>query len=141
MIETNVGGKKLNFQSYKRWMSIGLLVAACAIVPQTVKADTVIESDGVMGQSITDEMQSDPAEDYVWLSAGMEAPAAFDVDAMPLLGQAAIRTCSWRVHLQRSVILTAVLIIIIIHMQIMSLLMVSMYPGGRAEAEVAQRVK
>ena len=74
----------MNFQSYKRWISIGLLVAACAIVPQTVKADTVIESDGVMGQSITDEMQSDPAEDYVWLSAGMEAPAAFDVDAMPL---------------------------------------------------------
>lgn len=74
----------MNFQSYKRWISTGLLVAACAIVPQTVKADTVIESDGVMGQSITDEMQSDPAEDYVWLSAGMEAPAAFDVDAMPL---------------------------------------------------------
>ena len=74
----------MNFQSYKRWISIGLLVAACAIVPQTVKADTVIEPDGVMGQSITDEMQSDPAEDYVWLSAGMEAPAAFDVDAMPL---------------------------------------------------------
>ena len=74
----------MNFQSYKRWISIGLLVAACAIVPQTVKADTVIEADGVMGQSITDEMQSDPAEDYVWLSAGMEAPAAFDVDAMPL---------------------------------------------------------
>lgn len=74
----------MNFQSYKRWISIGLLVAACAIVPQTVKADAVIESDGVMGQSITDEMQTDPAEDYVWLSAGMEAPAAFDVDAMPL---------------------------------------------------------
>lgn len=72
----------MNFQSYKRWISIGLLVAACAIVPQTVKADTVIESDGVMGQSITDEMQSDPAEDYVWLSAGMEVQT---LDTLPLL--------------------------------------------------------
>ena len=72
----------MNFQSYKRWISIGLLVAACAIVPQTEKADTVIESDGVMGQSITDEMQSDPAEDYVWLSAGMEVQT---LDTLPLL--------------------------------------------------------
>ena len=72
----------MNFQSYKRWISIGLLVAACEIVPQTVKADTVIEADGVMGQSITDEMQSDPAEDYVWLSAGMEVQT---LDTLPLL--------------------------------------------------------
>ena len=135
-----MGGKKLNFQSYKRWISIGLLVAACAIVPQTVKADTVIESDGVMGQRITDEMQSDPAEDYVWLSAGMEAPAAFDVDAMPLF-RASNYTDLFLASSFTTVSDLNGSIIIIIHMQIMSLLMVSMYPGGRAEAEVAQRVK
>ena len=53
--------------------------------PQTAKADVKIEPDGVMGQSVVDETIYDPAEDYVWLSSNIEAPAQFSADDMPML--------------------------------------------------------
>ena len=74
----------MNFHKYKRWLGVGILAIVCAISPQMVNADTVPEPDGVMGQSVTEEMQADPAKDYVLLSAGLnEQP--IDTEMMPLL--------------------------------------------------------
>lgn len=76
------------FSRNKRWISVGffaVVAATCVIVPQTAKADVKIEPDGVMGQSVVDETIYDPAEDYVWLSSNIEAPAQFSADDMPML--------------------------------------------------------
>lgn len=76
------------FSRNKRWISVGffaVVAATCVIAPQTAKADVKIEPDGVMGQSVVDETIYDPAEDYVWLSSNIEAPAQFSADDMPML--------------------------------------------------------
>lgn len=76
------------FSRNKRWISVGffaVVAATCVIAPQTAKADVKIEPDGVMGQSVVDETIYDPAEDYVWLSSNIEAPAQFNADDMPML--------------------------------------------------------
>lgn len=76
------------FSRNKRWISVGFFAVAaaiCVIAPQTAKADVKIEPDGVMGQSVVDETIYDPAEDYVWLSSNIEAPAQFSADDMPML--------------------------------------------------------
>ena len=77
----------MSFWRDKRWFGVGFLAVAAAgfIAPQTVKADVVIEPDGVMGQSIVDEMTYDPAEDYVWLSKSADASEVSDLDQIPLL--------------------------------------------------------
>lgn len=76
------------FSRNKGWISVGffaVVAATCVIAPQTAKADVKIEPDGVMGQSVVDETIYDPAEDYVWLSSNIEAPAQFSADDMPML--------------------------------------------------------
>lgn len=76
------------FSRNKRRISVGffaVVAATCVIAPQTAKADVKIEPDGVMGQSVVDETIYDPAEDYVWLSSNIEAPAQFSADDMPML--------------------------------------------------------
>lgn len=76
------------FSRNKRWISVvffAVVAATCVIAPQTAKADVKIEPDGVMGQSVVDETIYDPAEDYVWLSSNIEAPAQFSADDMPML--------------------------------------------------------
>lgn len=75
------------FWKDKRWFGVGFLavLAAGFVAPQTVKADVVIEPDGVMGQSIVDEMTCDPAEDYAMLSKSADAPAVYDLDQIPML--------------------------------------------------------
>lgn len=82
----NIGGSNLIFWKDKRWFGVGFLavVAAGLIAPQMVKADVVIEPDGVMGQSIVDEMAYDSAEDYAWLSKRADASSALDLDQIPL---------------------------------------------------------
>lgn len=83
----NTGGNNLKFWNYKRYLCVGFLAAvtACVAAPQNAKADVVIEPDGVMGQSVVEEMAYDPAEDYVWLSSNLEAPAAYDLKNIPML--------------------------------------------------------
>lgn len=76
------------FSRNKRRISVvffAVVAATCVIAPQTAKADVKIEPDGVMGQSVVDETIYDPAEDYVWLSSNIEAPAQFSADDMPML--------------------------------------------------------
>lgn len=76
------------FSRNKGWISVvffAVVAATCVIAPQTAKADVKIEPDGVMGQSVVDETIYDPAEDYVWLSSNIEAPAQFSADDMPML--------------------------------------------------------
>lgn len=76
------------FSRNKRRISVvffAVVAATCVIAPQTAKADVKIEPDGVMGQSVVDETIYDPAEDYVWLSSNIEAPAKFSADDMPML--------------------------------------------------------
>ena len=77
----------MSFWKKKIGLSVGFLaiVAAGFVVPQTVKADVVIEPDGVMGQSIVDEMAYDSAADYAWLSKSADAPAAIDWKQIPML--------------------------------------------------------
>lgn len=77
----------MKFWKDKRYLCVGFLAAVTVGVaaPQSVKADVVIEPDGVMGQSVADEMAYDPAEDYAWLSGSLEAPAAYDPEKIPLL--------------------------------------------------------
>ena len=75
------------FSRNKRWISVGffaVVAATCVIAPQTAKADVKIEPDGVMGQSVVDETIYDPAEDYVWLSSNIEAPAQFRACALAI---------------------------------------------------------
>lgn len=76
------------FSRNKRRISVvffAVVAATCVIAPQTAKADVKIEPDGVMGQSVVDETIYDPADDYVWLSSNIEAPAQFSADDMPML--------------------------------------------------------
>ena len=77
----------MNFWSTKRGLGVGFLAAvtACVIAPQNVKADVVIEPDGVMGQSIVDETVYDSAEDYAWLSSSLGKPATYSADNLPML--------------------------------------------------------
>lgn len=76
----------MNLLKNKRYIGIGILVAvaACMFAPQSTRADVKNQLDGVMGQSIENEMSYDTAADYRFLAGSRETVATYNPDT-PLL--------------------------------------------------------
>lgn len=83
----------MNLSKNKRYLGIGFLaaVAICVIAPQETKADAKRQLDGVMGQSIMNEMSYDAAIDYRFLASSKEEIQAYTPDT-PLLRASAYTT-------------------------------------------------
>lgn len=72
--------------SNKRWLGVGILAAIlCVLAPQETKAGDMQQLDGVMGQSLEEEVLYDPAADYKLLTSSAEQTTTFSVANIPML--------------------------------------------------------